>query len=53
MQFDVITLFPEMFTALTASGITRRALEQKKWGLGLWNPRDFTSDKHRTVDDRP
>jgi tRNA (guanine37-N1)-methyltransferase len=53
MQFDVITLFPEMFTALSASGITRRALEQKKWGLGLWNPRDFTTDKHRTVDDRP
>lgn len=53
MQFDVITLFPEMFTALSASGITRRALEQKKWGLSLWNPRDFTTDKHRTVDDRP
>ncbi len=53
MQFDVITLFPEMFTALTASGITRRAHVQKKWGLSLWNPRDFTSDKHRTVDDRP
>ncbi|MEB0135113.1 tRNA (guanosine(37)-N1)-methyltransferase TrmD [Actimicrobium sp. CCC2.4] len=53
MQFDVITLFPEMFTALTQSGITRRAFEQKKWGLSLWNPRDFTSDKHRTVDDRP
>jgi tRNA (guanine37-N1)-methyltransferase len=53
MQFDVITLFPEMFTALTASGITRRAHEQKKWGLSLWNPRDFTTDKHRTVDDRP
>ena len=53
MQFDVITLFPEMFTALTASGITRRAFEQQKVGLSLWNPRDFTSDKHRTVDDRP
>ncbi|EGF33492.1 tRNA (Guanine37-N1) -methyltransferase [Oxalobacteraceae bacterium IMCC9480] len=53
MQFDVITLFPEMFTALTQSGITRRAFEQNKWGLSLWNPRDFTSDNHRTVDDRP
>lgn len=53
MQFDVITLFPEMFGALTQSGITRRAFEQKKWGLSLWNPRDFTSDNHRTVDDRP
>ena len=53
MQFDVITLFPEMFTALTQSGITRRAFEQKKCELALWNPRDFTMDKHRTVDDRP
>jgi tRNA (guanine37-N1)-methyltransferase len=53
MQFDVVTLFPEMFTAITQSGITRRAFEQKKCTLSLWNPRDFTSDKHRTVDDRP
>lgn len=53
MQFDVVTLFPEMFNALTQSGVTRRAFEQKKWGLSLWNPRDFTSDNHRTVDDRP
>lgn len=53
MQFDVVTLFPEMFAALTQSGITRRAFEQGKCGLGLWNPRDFTSDRHRTVDDRP
>lgn len=53
MQFDVVTLFPEMFAALTQSGITRRAFEQKACGLSLWNPRDFTSDNHRTVDDRP
>ena len=53
MQFDVITLFPEMFTALTQSGITRRAFEQKRCELALWNPRDFTTDRHRTVDDRP
>jgi tRNA (guanine37-N1)-methyltransferase len=53
MQFDVVTLFPEMFSALTASGITRRAHEQQRFGLSLWNPRDFTSDNHRTVDDRP
>lgn len=53
MQFDVITLFPEMFTAITQSGVTRRAFEQQKCELKLWNPRDFTSDRHRTVDDRP
>jgi tRNA (guanine37-N1)-methyltransferase len=53
MQFDVITLFPEMFAGLTQSGVTRRAFEQKKCALSLWNPRDFTVDNHRTVDDRP
>jgi len=53
MQFDVVSLFPEMFAALTQSGVTRRAFEQKRWDLALWNPRDFTTDRHRTVDDRP
>ncbi len=53
MQFDVVTLFPEMFSALTGSGITRRAFEENKCSLTLWNPRDFTRDRHRTVDDRP
>lgn len=53
MQFDVVSLFPEMFAALTQSGVTRRAFEQERWGLKLWNPRDFTQDRHRTVDDRP
>jgi tRNA (guanine37-N1)-methyltransferase len=53
MQFDVVTLFPEMFVALTQSGVTRRAFDQKKCALSLWNPRDFTLDNHRTVDDRP
>ncbi len=50
---DVVTLFPEMFVALSQSGITRRALEEKRWSLDFWNPRDFTKDAHRTVDDRP
>jgi tRNA (guanine37-N1)-methyltransferase len=50
---DVVTLFPEMFVALTHSGVTRRALEERRWTLQLWNPRDFTQDRHRTVDDRP
>lgn len=52
MQFDVITLFPEMFAALTQSGVTRRAFEQEKCALTCWNPRKFTTDRHRTVDDR-
>ncbi|MSQ63490.1 MAG: tRNA (guanosine(37)-N1)-methyltransferase TrmD [Betaproteobacteria bacterium] len=53
MRFDVVTLFPEMFAAVTASGISGRALETGLWSLGLWNPRDFTKDNYRTVDDRP
>ena len=50
---EVITLFPEMFFALTQSGITRRALENQRWCFDFQNPRDFTEDAHRTVDDRP
>jgi len=53
IRFDVVTLFPEMFAAVTHSGISGRALETGLWSLGLWNPRDFTRDTHRTVDDRP
>ena len=53
LRFDVITLFPEMFSAITASGITRRALERGLWNLQTWNPRQWTVDLHRTVDDRP
>ena len=53
MDIDAITLFPEMFAAVTGSGITRRAFENGLWRLQCWNPRDFTEDNHRTVDDRP
>ena len=53
IRFDVVTLFPEMFAAITASGITSRALEAGLYSLTTWNPRDFTTDKYRTVDDRP
>ena len=52
-RYDVITLFPEMFAALTGSGITRRAIDRGLYAMGFHNPRDFTSDPHRTVDDRP
>jgi tRNA (guanine37-N1)-methyltransferase len=48
----VITLFPEMFTALKY-GITGRAIKENLLSVDYWNPRDFTTDKHRTVDDRP
>lgn len=53
LRFDVVTLFPEMFAAITASGITRRALERGLWAMQCHNPRDWATDNHRTVDDRP
>jgi tRNA (guanine37-N1)-methyltransferase len=53
IRFDVVTLFPEMFAAVAGSGITGRALEAGLWSLTTWNPRDFTTDRYRTVDDRP
>ena len=53
MRIDVVTLFPDLFTVITESGVTGRAHAQKLWMLSTWNPRDFTEDVHRTVDDRP
>jgi len=52
-QFDVVTLFPEMLEAVTASGVTGRARERKLFELVLWNPRSFAANSYRTVDDRP
>lgn len=49
----VISLFPEMFQAVTQYGVTGRAVKQDILQVECWNPRDFTSDKHKTVDDRP
>ncbi len=53
MRFDVISLFPEMFDAITKHGITSRAFDKKIYVLNVINPRDFTQDNHKTVDDRP
>ncbi len=53
IRFDVITLFPEMFSALTENGVSRRALQQNLYQLKCINPRKFTKNKHNTVDDRP
>ena len=53
MRFDVVTLFPEMVLKAASYGVTGRAIERKIVSLSVWNPRDFTQDKHRTVDDRP
>jgi len=53
MRFDVVTLFPEMLRCLLGDGVIGRALERGLAELHLWNPRDYTHDVHRTVDDRP
>lgn len=53
IRFDCITIFPEMFAAVTQSGITRRALEERRWVWQGWNPRDFAENAWRRVDDRP
>src|SRR5438105_13727086 len=53
MRIDVVTLFPEMSEHAAAFSVTGRARERKLWTLGVWNPRDFAYDNHKTVDDRP
>jgi len=53
MRIDVVTLFPEMVDHAARFGVTGRALQRGLWRLGVWNPRDFVTDRHRTVDDRP
>ena len=53
IHLDVVTLFPEMFAALTGSGITQRARSNGHYELVLWNPRDFSGNAYRSVDDRP
>jgi len=52
-RFDVITLFPDQFPNLLELGVVGRALKKQLFELHCWNPRDFTDDLHRTVDDRP
>lgn len=53
MWVGVVSLFPEMFHAISAYGITRRAIESGLLTLEFWNPRDYADDRHKTVDDRP
>lgn len=53
MQIGIITLFPEMFSAITDYGVTGRAFKKGLLRLRCWNPRDFAKNQHRTVDDRP
>lgn len=53
MRIGVVSLFPEMFEAVSGSGITRRAIEDGLLALRTWNPRDFATDRHGRVDDKP
>ena len=53
MKISVVTLFPEMFDAITEHGITSRSIKNGLVDLAFYNPRDYTNDVHRTVDDRP
>ncbi|HDX1179053.1 TPA: tRNA (guanosine(37)-N1)-methyltransferase TrmD [Pasteurella multocida] len=53
MLVGIISVFPEMFKAITEFGVTGRAVKQNLLQVRCWNPRDFTHDKHKTVDDRP
>jgi tRNA (guanine37-N1)-methyltransferase len=53
MRIDLVTLFPEMFSVVRDLGVTGRAHGNQLWSLHTHNPRDYTEDVHRTVDDRP
>jgi len=53
MHLGVVSLFPQMFDAITEYGVTGRAVSRGQLAIDYWNPRDFTQDKHKTVDDRP
>ena len=52
IRFDVMTIFPEMFDIIHAGGVVGRALEKQLFKLNTWNPRDYTTDNRKTVDDR-
>lgn len=53
MRIGVVSLFPQMFDAITEFGVTSRAVKQDRLQMNYWSPREFTQDKHQTVDDRP
>ena len=53
MRFDVVTLFPAMVNDVAQAGVLGRAIKNQVIELACWNPRDYTHDRHRTVDDRP
>ena len=53
MQFDIITLFPEMFSAIKEEGIIARAIKKSLISINIWQLRDFSLNKYKNVDDKP
>jgi tRNA (guanine37-N1)-methyltransferase len=53
MRIDVVTLFPDLVRQVAEYGVAGRAVQRGLLSLHTWNPRDYTHDRHRTVDDRP
>jgi tRNA (guanine37-N1)-methyltransferase len=53
MHFDLVSIFPEMFAAITDYGVSSRGLKLGAWSFRAWNLRDFTDDNYRRIDDRP
>ena len=53
MRIDIVTLFPQMFDALTDYGVVGKAVQREILSLNYWNPRDYADNKHNRVDDRP
>jgi tRNA (guanine37-N1)-methyltransferase len=53
MRFHIVTLFPKLFDSYLSDSILKRAIDSKKIHIDFYNPRDYTKDKHKKVDDRP
>ncbi len=53
MDFEIVTVFPDLVETVAPFGVTGRALGRESWRLRTWNPRDFTDDNYRRIDDRP
>jgi len=53
LRIGVVTLFPEMFRAVSGFGVSGRAVENGLVSVETWNPRDYATDRYRAVDDRP
>ena len=53
MNFHIITIFPEMFTSYLGESIIARAIKEKKITVSIYDPRDYTKDKYKKVDNIP